>query len=111
MKPSPGMQKTIVTIILKQHVINDLIHIVGKAAKLHAALAKMPELMCDNGLQFAYINAIDKAKTDLKIFANREEHTPEARVIKDTGIHVRRNKYLFWKTCFGFMAELSNERK
>src|SRR5688500_14820813 len=111
MQLSPGFKKCGVAFILIQHIVYDLVHIVSKTSKLHAALTEMPELMSHYRFEFAYIDTVDQSKSYLKIFLYRQKHAPETGVIKNRCINGIGDKYFFREGCVGFFGKRSYKCK
>ena len=109
MNISPCVKRISITIVMVKHVINHLINVINKASEFHTFLRKMAKFVSNYRLQFADRKHIYQGEADLKIFSYRKKHTPEITVIKNAGIHFRREIDFFRKTGLGILAKFTNE--
>lgn len=98
-------------IVIEKHIIDDAVHLVRPAADLHAALREMSELMRDDSFQFGNVHGIDQSQPDLQVLANREEHAPERRVVKNAGVHIGTDEYFSRHGCTDAGSEGSDGLK
>jgi len=108
---SPRLQRLLVAFVVKEHIVNNLVHIVGIASKLHASLREVSEFMGQNTFEFTDVKGVYQAKADLQVFTYGQEHAPESGVVKNAGINFLGEVDLLRKRCAGFGSDLLNKFK
>jgi hypothetical protein len=107
----PTLKKASVPGILKKHIMDDLIDVVHKTSKPHAALREMTKLMGHHGLEFAHIKGIDKTQADLQVLPDRKEHAPETGIIENRRVYIGRQINILGESRFHIFCKVPDKFK